>query len=158
MQLRFIGGSIHSTMVSGAAIVKGRAVRVSSADKWEHCGNGEKPTGIALMDHRVISSGFNIYDSSYGEGLDTVYDGRRNPYKVQYGNVGEPLGVLMGGGNVIDDLPYLAYTGTVVRNALLTSGASGVWKATTAGAGDAGAQVIVPGARSSRDTIGIVTL
>lgn len=159
MQIRYLAGVIISDKASGAAITRGRAVKLDANGKWIHCSvAGEQAGGIALQDHRVISTGFNIYNSSYDEGLASVYNGRRNPYKVSYDNVGQPLAVLVGKGNVIEEIPNTAFTGNLAVNGLLKTTTSGVLQA-HGGTGQALAQVLVPANSAvAGQKLGIITL
>lgn len=157
IQIRFLAGILHSTRVSAQPIKAGRSVKIDSNDKWVPTGDDERGFGIALQEHLRISTGLNIFNASYDEGQASSYYGRRNPYKQGYDNVGQPLGVAIGAGNVIENLPSTAYTGSVTVGAFLTSGASGILKSTT----DktlAIARVELPGNAASGDSLGIVTL
>jgi len=155
MQVRYIGGVILSTYKSAAAITRGRAVKLNSDSEVTHAGNLEKGIGIAAQTARAISSGFNIFASSYDMGLSADYYGRRNPYQVTYCNVGDPIGIYVGAGHIFDT--FNEFVGTVAALALLTSNASGQLTSTSVTAENAIAQALTGGVKGT-STITIKTL
>lgn len=129
MNVRYFSGPINSLYRAAEVMDIGAAVVLTSDGKWEKAGDDVKPAGIALQRVNQISSGFNIYNSSYDKGESSTYDGRRNEYSVTYCNVGDPLGVLQASGAIIDD--YENYVGTVTPGQRLCSNADGKLKVTT---------------------------
>lgn len=162
MQIRHIGGIIESRYVSAEEIPLGRQVKLNADTKWVKAGDDELASGIATQAVRSIGTNPNaidIYASSYDEGLPGEYDGRRNVLKVTFANLGDPLGVLQGSGNVIDWIgSNPGFLGTVVPGDLLTSGPSGEFKKTT-NRDIAYARVQVGGDASDPDSeISIITI
>jgi hypothetical protein len=134
MQIRHIGGIIESRWPSAEEIPQGRIVRLNADSKWIKAGDGEYGSGIATQHVRqigTVTGAIDIYASSYDEGLPGEYSGRRNVLKVTFANVGDPLGVLQGAGNVVEWIGIPGFLGILVPEDLLTSGPSGEFKKTT---------------------------
>jgi len=127
MQVRY-AGDVNSLFRSGEVMPIGAAVVLDSAQKWVKSGDDVKPLGLSLQHVRQISTGFNIYNSSYDKGESSVYDGRRNKETVTYANVGDPIGVVGTSESVIDHCEN--YTGNLSVGDKLCSAANGVLKVT----------------------------
>ena len=155
MQVRYIGGPILSHYKAAAAIVRGRAVKLNTDSEVVHAEDLEKGIGIAAQTARAMSSGINIFNSSYDMGQTSPYYGRRNPYQVTYCNIGDPIGIYAGAGHVFEN--FNEFEGSVSALALLTSNASGQLKSGSATAANAVAQAITAGVKGT-STLTIKTL
>jgi len=152
-------GNLDSLGTASEAMKRGQCIkRTSDGTGWEGCDDAERASGFSYHEVRLLSTGYNIYTSSYDEGLSSDFYGRRNHNKPFLANVGDPIGVAIGAGVVIEG--YDLYYGTVAPEELLIAGVSGLLRkaANSTEEAKACARVQVGGTSTDGDLIKIITL